>query len=891
MATIVTRSDKGAPLTNAEVDSNFTNLNDDIFTRGKQYATRAAFIADTAYLPADGTVVTAGGVQYERKAGADVLPSLPGWVPFGLNAYAGHFGVVALDHGAPELSIADAVANAAALQTAIDETAASGKALLLPDGVIWVASYHIRKTGSVALGVDRAGGSVIKMHGAVRREMPLSISSTRNTPQKNINWSSITFDFNGFRRTSRFNTDQVDLYGAGNIITFTDAEREAEFGLATDNLLGTCFMVGDANDDWQWSEYRRIIAIDGERHSIDVSAPSDMRGSRPAVLGLPTGTATVYDPNPARFVKLIDCEAIGGNDDCITSHHCSHIVFERCIGRDATGDRVPGNANAIEIDDGSRNIWLLDCMGVRADCALQIKGHNDAPAPYNIYINNFVSINCRFGFELRHTGWYGLQPTDPDGEPVESVDEDGNPFSLTGASETARNVFVNGFHVVAPRQTNMAGTIRSAAQAYRLRSYENVILQNISFSDALSDLARAQDGYAERTTSTAPIMQINGGVSRLNVDGFTSRGGAERPELIRIFGTAGVGVKMDNIIATGAPRLGIFVSGAPASRIDLGIYDITGDWLDDPASIGVRFSATNSGSLGSGRVSGYTTEVTWPFSTTARSAAGGGVRGDFQVTGNVGIGTASPASNLQVGDGASAELGSTAPYIWVSARANSSGNDTTTPQELLRLSWDEESQDLGAGEGVAINFAARLIGDAAGEFQTVAQIASLKETSSDSTRTSNLIFSTADAPGETVGLTERMRISFDGKITASQGANWVGTVSQSGQSAIMQRGSNANGTFVRYADGTQICYMVGRESRSTTGVHNTAMTFPATFIDENVGPDGQPYSAVATLLTAVPATATSVALTSFTLSGLTVAIDRSTTTNTVFAIVAIGRWF
>lgn len=39
----------------------------------------------------------------------------------------------------------------------------------------------------------------------------------------------------------------------------------------------------------------------------------------------------------------------------------------------------------------------------------------------------------------------------------------------------------------------------------------------------------------------------------------------------------------------------------------------------------------------------------------------------------------------------------------------------------------------------------------------------------------------------------------------------VGTVSQSGgvpTGAIIQRGSNANGEFVRYADGTQICWKI-----------------------------------------------------------------------------------
>ena len=56
--------------------------------QGRQYVTRAAFVADTAYVngddaPADGTVVSAGGLQYVRSAGATALPGLPGWLLFG----------------------------------------------------------------------------------------------------------------------------------------------------------------------------------------------------------------------------------------------------------------------------------------------------------------------------------------------------------------------------------------------------------------------------------------------------------------------------------------------------------------------------------------------------------------------------------------------------------------------------------------------------------------------------------------------------------------------------------------------------------------------------------------------------------------------------------------
>ncbi|MDX1538818.1 hypothetical protein [Arsukibacterium sp.] len=54
---------------------------------------------------------------------------------------------------------------------------------------------------------------------------------------------------------------------------------------------------------------------------------------------------------------------------------------------------------------------------------------------------------------------------------------------------------------------------------------------------------------------------------------------------------------------------------------------------------------------------------------------------------------------------------------------------------------------------------------------------------------------------------ERMRIDSSGKLTSANGAAFVGTVAQGGnQSAIIQRGSNANGGYVRFADGTQICF-------------------------------------------------------------------------------------
>lgn len=60
--------------------------------------------------------------------------------------------------------------------------------------------------------------------------------------------------------------------------------------------------------------------------------------------------------------------------------------------------------------------------------------------------------------------------------------------------------------------------------------------------------------------------------------------------------------------------------------------------------------------------------------------------------------------------------------------------------------------------------------------------------------------------------------------------NIIGTVSQSGgvpTGAIIERGSNANGEYVRFTDGTQICTV---DSLATLASGPTTWTFPAAFI-------------------------------------------------------------
>lgn len=71
-------------------------------------------------------------------------------------------------------------------------------------------------------------------------------------------------------------------------------------------------------------------------------------------------------------------------------------------------------------------------------------------------------------------------------------------------------------------------------------------------------------------------------------------------------------------------------------------------------------------------------------------------------------------------------------------------------------------------------------------------------------------------------------------IGAFRHGNIVGTVSQVDSvptGAILERGSNSSGEYVRFADGTQICTLVS--SVSAAGMSNPSFTFPAAFINHN----------------------------------------------------------
>lgn len=129
--------------------------------------------------------------------------------------------------------------------------------------------------------------------------------------------------------------------------------------------------------------------------------------------------------------------------------------------------------------------------------------------------------------------------------------------------------------------------------------------------------------------------------------------------------------------------------------------------------------------------------------------------------------------------------------------------------------------------------------------------------------------------------------------------NVVGTVSQASgipTGAIIEQGSNVNGRFVKYADGTMICWYYGTtsyaiNSASGTGVFNStlvSLTFPVAFSANSAVPVVTPaaisptgyYSWAATEPGAANVTTCALRL-----------VSPSGSATAYFSYIAIGRWF
>lgn len=639
-----------------------------------------------------------------------------------------------------------------AIQAALD-SGAGAHAVYLPAGTYSVSATIFIPSDTNLYGDGK--NSVIKMVGTEGRNTTVVMTGFRNNKRENIVIEDLMIDFNRDRWTVSGGTQLTDAFnGTAGYNTYQDNDESALVICYSENVL-----------------VKNVRAIDGYKHCIDIQAPAYREG---------TDGAT-YDSQPSKNVTLENCYTSGAGDDNITTHHSTDITISGCWSEYPSGQRVPQNSNCYEIDDGSRNVLMTDNVAVGGIYGLQIKGHDYGPAPYNVTVDGFRTTNATQGVEIRHQGWYsnktaydgtGAQvaftlPTgydvntvvyvggvlqvyttdytisgttltfvsapvagtdnievykSDDGDLPELVDDEGNAIAYTGTSPTARNVQLSNIAIVAPREvTQPNGTTYPAKYGMRIRSYENVQITNISFNDSTLDLGG--DYSASTALSGNAVFRIYYGAKNVTIKNASIYGFSNVERGLYTTGSLIGPIIVDGFTSSGGPQYPIRCSPSE------GLYEglITNYMIDgnQPSGAGVYISC--------------------PYVQVGQGFVSSGYEHPLQ------------------GVNGSTENAQPAPLTHV-RRARSGGGTATTPVAVQQFNWREESQDLGAGEGLKLSWGMELQADSSpSEFGFVGF---QKAASGDADRLQNFVIGQS-ADGGVTAPTAVFEVAADGTVRPS----------------------------------------------------------------------------------------------------------------------------
>ena len=454
--------------------------------------------------------------------------------------------------GQPDVNIKDFGAvgdgtndDTAAIQKALNQFQGKGR-VNIPEGTFIVSETIIIPSNTHLSGEGK--DSVIKMKHDIGRDTTLMRTGERGIKKENIVLENFSLDFNR------------DRWGISGGETLKDTDGGDQDNDQT--TLSICF-----------SEYvlvKNVRCIDGYKHNIDVCAPRYPENNN----------GSTYDNEPSRYVTLQNCFTSGSGDDNITTHFSSDILIKGCRSIHPSGIRTEQNCNCFEIDDGSRNVTMINCTAIGGHKGLQIKGHSYAPAPYNVVVDDFKTYNNTTGIDIKH------------------MDFD------TGNSPTARNVNLTNISVVAPRDfTSEGGVLEQAQRGIRVSSYEDVKLVNVYVSDDTVDMA--DDFLASSTTRSRGIVRVMEGASNVMFKNLNIVGFAATSEGFWSSTSTKGPLMVDGFSSTNGPDKAFRITGA-GSTGSISNYMISGS---QSSGEGIDVEGTEF-EVGRGIVTGYGTSVT-----------------------------------------------------------------------------------------------------------------------------------------------------------------------------------------------------------------------------------------------------------------------------------------
>ncbi|MBM7650779.1 glycosyl hydrolase family 28-related protein [Neobacillus cucumis] len=195
----------------------------------------------------------------------------------------------------------------------------------------------------------------------------------------------------------------------------------------------------------------------------------------------------------SKYIWLDHLTGYGFGDDGITTHHSDYIYISNSHMCDPSGrahQQGFSNSNGFEIDDGSRNVLLVNNSSARCFGGVEVKAHENSSAASNVTIIGHISINDNRSFNFRHIGHHKLNDSESKSAyhitainlvsiaPVFSdLYQDSTPRAMVISAY--KNVVINHFTVIGDPEYDFRGNPVIAVQ-YRAR---NVILNNVTIKN------------------------------------------------------------------------------------------------------------------------------------------------------------------------------------------------------------------------------------------------------------------------------------------------------------------------------------------------------------------------------------------------------------------------
>jgi hypothetical protein len=207
----------------------------------------------------------------------------------------------------------------------------------------------------------------------------------------------------------------------------------------------------------------------------------------------------------SKYIWLDNLNGYGFGDDGITTHHSDYIFISNSHMCDPSGrshQKGYSNSNGIEIDDGSRNVWLLNNSSTRCFGGIEVKAHHNASAASNVHIVGHLSVNDNRSFNFRHIGHH--KDTEPE-------------------SKTAYHITATNLAAIAPISTDLYKD--SDPRGMVVSGYKNVLINRF--------LIQGDPSYDFQSNPIVAIQYRARNVTLLNltVKDFHNSGAA-----IKVFG-------------------------------------------------------------------------------------------------------------------------------------------------------------------------------------------------------------------------------------------------------------------------------------------------------------------------------------------------------------------